>query len=156
MADIINDGMTRIWWVTSISNTAAPTAAEITAGVDLTGFTTADGLEDGGETAGVDTTSLGSTSDTETPGRRTNNVELTMKNQGMAAAPWTTFASRPAGFFVKRSLVSVATAATAAQKVLVIPATAGDRHEIKPTKNELAKFKVKLFTTGAAVEATVA
>jgi len=38
MPRTISNGEVRIYWVTTISSTAAPTVAEITAGTDITGF----------------------------------------------------------------------------------------------------------------------
>ena len=45
MADILGDGAIKVGWVTTISNTAAPTAVEVGAGVDLETFITPDGLD---------------------------------------------------------------------------------------------------------------
>jgi hypothetical protein len=44
MADIPADGNIRVAWVTSIANKAAPTVAELNAGLLLTSIITADGL----------------------------------------------------------------------------------------------------------------
>ena len=70
MSDIISDGYTRVSWVSSISNTAAPTTTELNAGVALESYITADGYENGVTTAKVDTTALNSTQNTAAAGRR--------------------------------------------------------------------------------------
>jgi hypothetical protein len=155
MADIISDGMTKVSWVTTISNAAAPTAAELTAGVSLEALLTPDGLGISTSTDAVDASSLASTQDAEIPGRRKDSGNLTFKDQGEAAAPFTTFASRPAGYLVVRRGIAAATAWTAAQKVHVYPAQAGDRQPQPSAKNEVLKLVVPLFITGT-VQASVA
>lgn len=157
MADIISDGMTKVSWVTTISNTAAPTAAELNAGVALEALLTPDGLGITTTTDAVDAASLASVQDAEIPGRRKDSIVLTFKDQGEAAAPFTTFASRPSGYVVVRRGVSVTGTPTyvAAQKVHVYPATAGDRQPQGSAKNELLKLVVPIFVTGP-VQASVA
>lgn len=60
MARIKYEGRTKIHWLTTIADTDAPTAAEITAGVDLTPFVTKDGYQPNVtnntiDTGGIDT-----------------------------------------------------------------------------------------------------
>jgi hypothetical protein len=65
MPDITADGKTRVYWVTTIANIAAPTVAELNAGISLQATLTADGLMGlQPETADVDTSSLASTFNT--------------------------------------------------------------------------------------------
>ena len=153
MPDIISDGATKVSWVTTISNTAAPTTAELNAGVALESFITPDGLSLNTSTDPVDNTSIASTQSTQVAGRRNDEVEITFKQQGQGAAPWTTFASRPNGYLVVRRGVATATAWTAAQKVQVFPAQAGDRQMIAPAPNEVEKFSVKCFISGVVQDA---
>lgn len=155
MADLISDGLTKVNWVTTISNTAAPTAAEINAGVSLESFITPDGLGISTSTDAVDAASLASTQDAEIPGRRKDTITLTFKDQGESAAPWTTFASRPSGYLVVRRGIASTTTFAAAQKVHVYPATAGDRQPMASAKNEVLKFQLPIFVTGT-VQASVA
>ena len=152
MADIISDGLTRVSWVTSIANTAAPTAAELNAGVALESFVTADGWNASTSTDDVDNSALNSTQNTVLPGRRSDSIELTFKQQGKSNAPWTTFAGNPAGYLVRRSGLSASTAWAASQKVTVYTVQAGFRDEKAPAKNELEKFAVDFKVTGAVVD----
>ena len=147
MADIIADGMVKVGWVTTLSSLTSPTAVQITAGVDLESWLTADGLavELGDES--VDTSALNSTFSTEKAGRGTVSIELTFKDQGQANPPWTTFASRPSGFLVVRSGVVATTDWAASQRVDIYSVKAGDRKPIAPAANEVAKFSVQLFST---------
>jgi hypothetical protein len=151
MADILGDGMVKVGWVTTLSSTTAPTAVQITAGIDLETFITPDGLGITTSTDAVDASSIASNQYQEIPGRRKDAITLTLKNQGDANAPWTTFASRPSGFLVVRYGVDPLTDWTAAQKVDVYPVTAGDRQRISTAANEMLKFQVMLFVTSPAV-----
>jgi hypothetical protein len=152
MADIISDGMTRISWVLSISNTNAPTTAELNAGVALESFITPDGLSITTTTDGVDNSALNSTQSTQIAGRRTDEIELTFKQQGQGFPPWTTFAARPNGYVVMRRGIAAATAFASSQKVQVFPSQAGDRQNISPAPNEVEKFSVSFFVSGPAVD----
>lgn len=152
MADIVSDGLTRVSWLTSCASTAAPTTAELNAGVALESFVTADGWNAKTSTDDVDNSALNSTQNTMLPGRRTDSIELTFKQQGKTATPWTTFASNPAGFLVRRSGVAATTAWAAAQKVTVYLVAAGFRDEKSPAKNELEKFAVDFKITGQTVD----
>ena len=157
MPDIVNDGMVKVVWVTTLSSTSSPTATQINAGVDLTPFITADGFEWTTSEATVDTSALNSVDDTAIPGRRADEIELTFKNQGDSAAPWTTFASNPDGWIVERRGVAYGTAIAASQKVRVFPVRAGFRNKLPVAANEVEKFSVKFHKTAAVVDsATVA
>ncbi len=157
MADIVNDGMTRVCFVPTIVDTAAPTTTEIAAGQDLESFLTPDGLgmEFGNES--VDVTALSSTYNAELPGRQTVSTELTFKFQGDTAAPFSTFASKPNGYLVIRRNVAATTAWTAAQTVEVYTVQIGTRRRVAPAANEVLKFTVQAFHSSAPVfGATVA
>lgn len=157
MADIIADGMVKVGWVTTLSSTTSPTAVQITAGVDLESLLTPDGLgiELGDEA--VDNSALNSTFSTEKAGRGTVAITLTFKDQGVAAVPWTTFASRPVGFLVVRTGVDATTDWAASQRVDVYSVKAGDRNPIAPAANEVAKFSVQLFSSAdPSIASTVA
>lgn len=74
MADYGFDGMIKVTWVPAIANIASPTLAELTAGIDLEGRLTPDGLTTGAETAEVDSSKLNSVSNSAVPGRRSFSV----------------------------------------------------------------------------------
>ena len=152
MADIVMDGNVKVAWVTTISNTSAPTSSELNAGVDLTSWITPDGLNITTETADVDTTAVNSTQNTYAVGRRTDSASLTFKHQGFAAAPWTTFASNPSGYVVVRRGIAGSTAWAASQKVLVYPAQAGYRALAPYAANEVEKFSVDFKINGIVVD----
>jgi len=153
MADILSDANTRVSWVTTISNPAAPTVAELNAGVALESFITPDGFSVSTSTAAVDTSALNSSDNTSAAGRRSDDISITMTDQGQAAAPWTTFSGKPSGYVVRRSGIAASTAWTASQKVQVFPSQAGDRQMSSPAPNELQKFTVPFFKTAAVQDA---
>lgn len=155
MTDIINDGVTRVCFVPTISSTAAPTLAEMAAGQDLESFLTPDGLgmEFGNDE--VDTTALASTFGATLPGRQTLSTELTFKHQGDAAAPFSTFAGKPEGYLVVRRHVAATTAYGAGNVVEVYPVQVGIRRRQAPAANEVLKFTVQAFHTSAPVAGTL-
>ena len=157
MADILMDGNIRVSWVTSIANTAAPTVAELNAGVSLESYITPDGFNVNTNDDKVDTSALNSTDNTAVAGRRTDEIGITFKHQGDSAVPWTTFAGRPTGYIVERTSIAGSTAWATSQKVRVFPVQSSNRQKIKRAPNEIEKFTLDFFKTGATVDtATVA
>lgn len=156
MADIVSDGMVKVSFVPTISNTAAPTTSELNAGQALEEFLTPDGLGLEFGTDEVDVTALNSTFGATLPGRRTLSGSLTLKDQGRNVAPFSTFAGKPDGYVVVRRNLASTTAWTAAQLVEVYPVQAGTRAPIAPAANEVAKFSVNVYATSAPVNGTVA
>src|SRR3954470_10804397 len=70
MADLGFDGMVRVAFVPTLTSIAAPTVAQITAGVDLEGRLRPDGLATPSDTGRIDNSKLKSTFGTEIVGRR--------------------------------------------------------------------------------------
>jgi hypothetical protein len=142
MSDVINDGKTRVSWVTTIANIAAPTVAELNAGQDFTTRITPDGLNIPAETADVDNSSLASTFTTNRAGRRSFAPEVTFKRGDTAGddAPWTTLTYQTMGYLVVRRVLAYTTAYAVGQKVEVYPVECGERNTIPPAPNEVAKF----------------
>ena len=83
MADIIVDGMTRVAYVPTIANIAAPTVSELNAGTLLQSTLIPTGLEGfENSTAEVDNSSLASTFDTKLPGRQSfSGTAMVFKKQ---------------------------------------------------------------------------
>lgn len=142
MSDVINDGKTRVYWVTTIANIATPTVAELDAGQDFTERITPDGLNIPAETADVDNSSLASTFTTMRAGRRSFSPEVTFKRGDTAGddAPWDTLTYQTLGYLVVRRILAYTTAWAAGQDVEVYPVECGERNTIPPAPNEVAKF----------------
>lgn len=120
MTDIVVDGQTQIWVVTTISSLAAPTVAEITAGVKIGPSLRADGIENfSASPTAVDTTSIESLAETSVPGRVTfGDAALVLKKQASSDTAYTALGTPYTNcFIVMRFGVAAATAVAAAQKV---------------------------------------
>lgn len=142
MSDVINDGKTRVAWVSSIAAISAPTVAELEAGLDFTERITPDGLNIPAETADVDNSSLASTFTTNRAGRRSFSPEVTFKRGDDAGddAPWSTLTYQTMGYLVVRRILPYTTDWAAGQEVEVYPVECGERNTIPPAPNEVAKF----------------
>lgn len=159
MSDLINDGKTRVVWVSSIANINAPTTTELNAGSDFTARITPDGLKIDPSTADVDTSSLASTFDTKTVGRVGYDTELTFKRGTTAGEdlPYTTLKYGVSGYLVVRRGVAYDTAWAASQKAEVYPITCGEPQNVSPAANEIMKFVSPMKVTAPpATAATVA
>lgn len=146
MADIPVDGKTRVYWVPTISNIAAPTVAELNAGLNLTYRITRDGLM-GFEptTAKVDLASLGDTFDIVSAGTDSfGDTGLRLKRQTPVAGDtvYTTLVKGATGYIAIRRDVDRDTAWTAAQLCEVYPVTCGRRKRLAPEQNTVTRYEV--------------
>lgn len=159
MADVFADGNTRVAYAPAISNVAAPTTAELNAGILLQDFITADGLM-GFEatTAEVDTSALSSTFDTKTPGRDSfSGTGLRIKKQDGTDTIFNTLVKGTTGYIVIRRGVTSTTAWAAAQKVEVYPVTVGREKRLAPAANSVEKYEVPTMVSAQPnLRATVA
>jgi hypothetical protein len=142
MSDLISDGKTRVAWVASIANIAAPTVAELNAGLDLTPRITPDGLKIDPSTADVDTSSLASRFDTKETGRVGFENELTLKRGSTTPEdlPYNTLLYGVHGNLVVRRGLDYETAWTIGQQVEVYPTACGEPANVSPAPNEVMKF----------------
>ncbi|MFV2094821.1 hypothetical protein ACFHW1_04930 [Micromonospora sp. LOL_014] len=145
MADVFADGNVRVAFVASIANIAAPTVAELNAGILLQSTLTADGLV-GYEatTAEVDTTSLASTFDTKNIGRDAySGTMLRLKKQTVGADTIrSTLTRATTGHIVIRRGIAETTAWAASQQVEVYPIICGRRKELAPEANTVMRYEV--------------
>lgn len=159
MGDQINDGKTRVVWASSIANIAAPTAAECNGALELTKRITPDGLKTDPTTADVDTSSLASRFDTKKAGRVGYEAEVTFKRGDNPTddLPYTTFKYGVNGYLIIRRVIAFETPFAAGQQVEVYPIECGERANIAPAANEVAKFNSPMKVTDApATDAMVA
>lgn len=159
MADIVVDGFTRVAYVPTIANIAAPTTTELNAGILLQSVMTPDGLT-GFEptTADVDNSALNSTFDTKTIGRDSfSGTKLTFKKQATGDTTYTTLTRGTAGYIVVRRYIDNATAWTTAQVIEVYPVIFGQTRNLAPTANSVTKWEVDTkITTTPNIRAAVA
>lgn len=140
--DLISDGMTRVTWLTSVTNINAPTVAELNAGQELTDRITPDGLKIDPTTADVDTSSLASTYDTKEVGRVGFETELTFKRGTTVQEDWAyqNLVKGLHGVLVVRRGIALDTAYAVGQQVEVYPTVCGERANVSPAGNEVSKF----------------
>jgi hypothetical protein len=151
MADIIVDGMTRVYYVPTIANIAAPTVAELNAGTALQTTLIPAGLE-GFEntTAEVDNTSLASTFDTKLPGRQSlSGTGLVFKKQDGTDTIWNLLTVPGTnGYIVIRDGVAQATAWTIGDKVEVYPIRTATHNTLGHGEaNSLLRYRVPTTVT---------
>ncbi len=146
MADIIVDGMTRVAWVTSIANIAAPTTTELNAGILLHDVMTSDGLSGfQPDTADVPTSKFSSTFDTNQPGRVSySNTMLRFCRQTSPDTAYNTLGRGTAGYVVLRRGIAATTAWASTQPVQVYPAVCGERRDLDPEPNTLQRWESPL------------
>lgn len=159
MADITVDGKTRVAFVSAISNQAAPTVAELNAGILLQTTMRPDGLVGfEADTADVDNSALSSEFDTVTVGRDSfSGTLLRLKKQTGTDTIYDTLVKGITGFIVVRRYVAQATSWAAAQKVNVYPVTFGRERELAPEANMVAMYEVpSKISSEPTLRATVA
>jgi hypothetical protein len=151
MADILVDGYTRVSWVPTISNIAAPTTTELNAGTTLQSVITADGLIGfEASTSEVDTTALSSTFNTKTIGRDDfSGTMLRLKKQSGTDTAYTTLIRGATGYIVIRRDVLETTAWTSAQAIQVFPVICGQTKRLTPEANTVARWEVPTMITSA-------
>ena len=149
MADLTYDGMMRVAFVPTIANIAAPTVAELGAGIDLTPRLAPDGLSRSADTGSVDTTKMNSTANTQKAGRRsfTASVTYVRGTDEPATEVEEALTYRAAGFLVIRSNVTWETPWTAAQVVEVYPVEVGEANPGAPGPDTQQSVEVPLLVT---------
>jgi hypothetical protein len=159
MADSLGDGRTRVMWVTSIANIAAPTVAELNAGINLTSFITPDGVVGfEPDTADVDVTALDSVFDTKIAGRGSfSGTLLRLKKQSGTDTTYNTLVRDLAGNVVIRRDVTASTANTIGDKDEVYPSILGEVRNLPPAANEVHHYEIPIKVSSSPnLRATVA
>lgn len=156
MADIPSttaDGNVKVVFVPAIANTAAPTAAEVTAvgAVELSCYLTADGWTPGLDEQVVTDDRLCSTQTFEQPGRNSRTLAIRYVENPTSATDndaFDTLVPGTAGFLVERRGEAYSGALAAADVVNVWPVKAGQYSPEPPEANSVLKVSQKMFVTG--------
>jgi hypothetical protein len=159
MADIYNDGKERWDWVPAIANKQAPTTTELNAGIRISQWMTKDGATGfAPDTADVVTSSIESTFDTNTNGRRSfSSPRCRFKKQTGSDTVYITMTPDTTGFLVRRKSLTAATAYASAQPVQVFPMICGETSWLDVDDNQLERFDVPIkMTDQPALRAAVA
>lgn len=156
MAEQVASGVLRAWWVASIANIAAPTAAEITAGVDLTPKLRRDGLATPLDGKTADASDISSQYDKTVPSTYGGSpLTLKFKRDPSADTIWTTLtpptpsAAGALGNLVVRRFGGSSVAAATSQKVEVYPAQVVSRTMDNTTADGVQMFTVVLAVPSA-------
>lgn len=149
---------TRVSWVTTIADIAAPTVAELGAGTDITCFLTKDGLNPGGSTNGVDAGTLCNRIDGQVAG--SVSYQATLKGYRYTPVAdddfWDLAVYGTAGHLVVRRGIAHDTAWAAAQKLEVYKSQMGEPIPASSAANAMQTFEVSLFIEDAELKATAA
>lgn len=153
-ASQIADGLRRVEFVLAISNPAAPTVAELTAGsaVPMSCYLVPDGWSPATDESVVNDSRLCSRDDFERRGRRTNTLSTTYvarpQETGADNKAFTTLKEGVQGFFVERIGLDYEAAFAAGQKVNVYPAEAGVQIDAPTEANSTVRVMQKQFIRG--------
>lgn len=159
MTDIVSDGNTRVYWVTSIANIAAPTTSELNAGIALQGTMTPDGLVGfQPETADVPNRKLNSRFNTVDTGTVSySGVALRFYKQTGTDTIYDTLLYGTAGYVVIRKSVAETTAFASSQKVQVYPAKCGETAWMDPEQDTEERYEIPIkITAQPNIRATIA
>lgn len=148
MAKMPYEKYTRVYFCTTISNIAAPTAAEIAAGVYLSPFITKDGVQTPNNQNFVDSADISTNFDSQEPGSYGGGpINLTMFRDATTDTAWDLIVNGTRGYLVIARRTTVAPVAT--NKVEVWPVA---MHE--PVMQNTAANEMQKFTAAFAVTAT--
>lgn len=150
MTDVFSDGNTRVVWVPTIANIAAPTVAELNAGTRLDTTMTSDGLMGfEADTQAVDNTPLSGKFDTELPGRpQVKNNALRLKKQNGnpgSDAIFNLLAPNTSGYVAIRKSLDANTAWASGQLTQIYPSTTGYEKYLAPEANTVERYEVPCF-----------
>lgn len=146
MSAYVHEGNTKVAWVPTIANIAAPTAAELTAGTDITEFLTKDGLKLPQSQNFADNSSLADTFDAQVVGSHGGNITLTIKRDNGTDTAWNLFSWGEVGNLVVRRGEDYSGAFAAADKLEVYPAMSHN-----PIPNDTAANTQATANVGMAV-----
>lgn len=153
----VSEGKTNVYWVTTIANIAAPTAAEIAAGTALTNFITKDGVNPGTTTNNVDSASIAETFDAQNTGSWGGEFELTMFRDNTADTAWNLCVYGTTGYLVIDRFRNSGTLPIATNKVEVWPAQMHQPVPQPTAANTNMRFVEKFaITSQPNLKATVA
>lgn len=151
MADLGFDGMVKVSWVPTITVLAAPSIAQLNAGVSLEGRLVPDGLATPTATARVDTSKMNSTYNTNRAGRRTFDglmVKYVRGTTSDATDVEEALVYQATGYLVIRRNLASTTAWAAAQQVEVYPVECLQPNPDSPAPDTDQVVEVQFAMTG--------
>ena len=149
MPDANADGNTRVYYVPTIANQAAPTTTELNAGTRLDTLMTPDGLVGfEPDTGDVDNSKLSSTFNTATAGRVSLSGTLVrlIKQTGTDTV-YNLLTYGTNGYIVVRRDIAASTAWASTQAVETYPIQCGEIRNLPPEGNAVHKYEVPTKVT---------
>ncbi len=152
MPGLVHDGYYRVSFVDTIANIAAPTVAELNAGLELECQITPDGLGREASDETVDTSRLCSIFTTMRMGRTSFEVSVTLVRIDESVGTntdeaYATLVKRKLGYLVIRDNKLADVAWTVGDDVEVYPVECGTRSKATPAANEQQTFTVPMSVT---------
>lgn len=148
MARYVHEGNTKVLWVTTIADIAAPTVAELTAGTDISELLTKDGLTLPDTQNMVDSATLADTFDAQVVGSWGGGASLTGFRDDTTDTLWDLAVYGTNGYIVVRRGMPYDDAIAAGQDVEVYPAEMHEPVMNQTGANEQARFTLALAVTG--------
>ncbi len=158
MARLGSTGTIRVWWVPTLASLTAPSAATITAGVDLTPQLRRDGLTTPRSGSTIDASDAASRVGKTAPGNIDPTViTLRFHRDSVTGTDtaWPTLVEDAAGHIVVRRFGGSAVAAAAAQKGETYKGSVISR-EMQPIGDETQNFMVQFSVEDSSQDATFA
>lgn len=100
MARVIYEANTKVYWATTVASITAPTAANITAAVNLSPFIAKDGVAVNISTNNVDSATIDDSFDAQLVGSWGADVKLTMFRDDVTDTAWNLCVYGTAGFLI--------------------------------------------------------
>lgn len=160
MPTLRTDGRTKVWYVPTISNQAAPTVAELNAGTALECAMTPDGLIGfEPDTSEIDNSSLCSNFTTKQAGRAefSGTMLRFMKSHASTDTIYNLLLRDLTGYIAIRRGPLSTDAWAATNKVEVYPIETGETKNLAPESNGLQKYEIPFTVTASpSIRGTVA
>lgn len=157
MADLIHDANYKVAFLSTLTSTSAPTAAQLTAGTQLDPRMTPSGLTRDATTATVDTSKINSTFTTMAVGRRAFSISVTIVREATdAGGVEAALVYQASGWLCVRDNIAGSGAWAAANKLEVYPVQVGAASKAAPAANELQTITYTFTMTADAVLNAVA
>ena len=148
MARYVHEGNTKVTFVTTLADTAAPSSASLTAGTELTTLLTKDGLQTPDTQNMVDSSTLADTFDAQVVGSWGGSITLTGFRDDTSDDLWDLAVYGTNGYLVIRRGLAWDTAWAASQDVEVYPIEFHEPVMNQTGANEEARFTVACAVTG--------
>jgi hypothetical protein len=141
MSRFVYEGLTNVYWLTTLATTSTPRVNELTAGVNLTNFVAKDGVAVNITTNNVDSATIAEIFDAQVVGSFGADLQLTMFRDDTTDTGWTTCVYGTNGYLVIDRFSLSGSSPTNGKKVEVWPS---EMHQPSP-ENSGANTNVRFI-----------